>query len=235
MIRRVWLLGAFAFASISASAEAKRVVDYNEAKASWQAWEAEQGIDPVSVPAPRDGVVDLTFAPGVDHQVVRGGIGCSAWTVDNPVSQLIRDMVADWSGSGVIKRSASSISLRVERASTFSRCVQTGEMKTTCVTRVTLDATVANGTTSVPVQAEVELPTRAIGACAGLTRGIAVISRAAVAQLLTKVRATDPADSGQFTPSKPRLSGKALSPAGRGNRSDRPRPVATRRTRSPSA
>lgn len=188
MIRSVWLFGLAAVASVSTPADARRVVDYAEAKSSWQAWEAEQGVNPVSVPAPRDGVVDLTFAPGVDHEVIRGGIGCSAWTVDNPLSQLIRDMVGDWSKSGIITHSPKSLSLRIDRASTFSRCVQTGEMKTTCVTRVTIDATAANATSyPTPVQAEVELPTRGIGVCAGLTRGIAVISRAAVAQLLAKV------------------------------------------------
>lgn len=190
MIRSAWLMGAVALTSIGAPADAKRVVDYMEAKASWQAWEAEQGVDPIAVPTPREGNVDLAFAPGIDHQVIRGGIGCSAWTVDNPVSQLIRDMVADWSHGRGFNPSAPAISLRIERASTFSRCVQTGEMKTTCVTRVTIDATVASSGTNTPIQAEIELPTRGIGACAGLTRGIAVISRAAVAQLLAKVEQT---------------------------------------------
>lgn len=183
------VLGVALLAGLAGSAEARRTVDYGAAKTAWAQWEAEQGVESVRTPKPRGAPVQLTFAPGIDHEVLRGGIGCSAWTVDNPISQLVRDMVADWSQPGVAVDAAAAtpLAIHMDRASTFTRCVQTAEIKVTCITRVRLEASVGSDAARRPVKAEVELPTRGLGACAGLTRGIAVISRAAVSQLLDAV------------------------------------------------
>jgi len=180
---------AIAFAALAAAqpAEARRTVDYSVDDATLGGWADEQGMAPLTpAPAPTH-AIRLELAPGLDHQVTRVGIVCSAWTVDNPISNLLTRMVPG-SATAAMDDSA-GLTLRVEHAATLSRCFQVAELKARCITRVTLDGNVTKGNEVRPVKAEIERATNSVGACAGLTRGIALVSRDAVIALIAKADA----------------------------------------------
>lgn len=168
-------------------AEARRTVDYSVDDATLGAWADEQGMAPLTpAPAPAH-AIRLELKPGLDHEVTRVGIVCSAWTVDNPISALLTRMVP---GSATAAMAGpADLTLRVEHAATLSRCFQVAELKARCVTRVTLDGNAVSGGKERPVHAEIERATNSVGACAGLTRGIALVSRDAVIALIAKADA----------------------------------------------
>ena len=182
---------------VPATAWADRVVDYtiDEATAAHDA--IEQGVPLAPVPARGDAHVAVQIAPEVDHQVVRVGIFCSAWKVQNPISILIQRFLAAWDRDGAPSSSPSGpadLLVKVDRASTLSRCVGTGELKTTCITRVSIDGSIARKSEAARAfHVEREEATKGIGACAGLTRGIALVSRDAASALIGQLGGTSPA------------------------------------------
>ena len=101
-------------------------------------------------PAPAH-ALRLELATALDHEVTRVGIVCSAWTVDNPISQLLTRMVPG-SATAAMDRPA-ELTLRVEHAATLSRCFQVAELKARCLTRVTLDGNAVIGGAARPVHA----------------------------------------------------------------------------------
>ena len=166
-------------------AGAKRVADYSVPDAELVKWGQEQDLNPLSaLPQKSAYNVTLEVAPGVDHQVIRGGVYCSAWKTENPISQLIRSIVTQWDNDGTlaVSGSGSDIILRFDQARTFSRCVGTGELVGTCITRVSIDGSVSAGLgkEARPVNVEVELGGKLSGFCAGITKGMAAVSREAV-------------------------------------------------------
>lgn len=178
---------AFAALVSAQPAEARRTIDYSVDDATLSAWADEQGMAPLT-PAPTPAhALRLELAPALDHEVTRVGIVCSAWTVDNPISQLLTRMVPG-SATAAMDRPA-ELTLRVEHAATLSRCFQVAELKARCLTRVTLDGNAVIGGAARPVHAEIERATNSVGACAGLTRGIALVSRDAVIALIAKADA----------------------------------------------
>ena len=190
-MRGVLLATLFALAAPGA-AWAVRVVDYTIPEPTWNAWAAEQGTPLAPLPPKSTHHVALDIASGVDHEEVRAGIYCGYWHVQNGIGKLIGDLVARWDrdGAPAAPGAAADLTLTVTRAATFSRCIGTGELKGACLTRVSLDATLAGGTAPArPLHVSVERGAKAIGACAGLTRGVALVSREAVVALLTKVDA----------------------------------------------
>jgi hypothetical protein len=168
-------------------AEARRTVDYGVDDATLAAWAQEQGVAAPAPVQPAAHTITLELAPGLDHEVVRGGIFCSAWTVDNPVTALLKRSVAASGPPATAARPP--LTLRVDRAATLSRCVQIAELRGRCITRVTFAGTVMQDGRTRPVHAEIERATNSIGACAGLTRGIALVSREAALELIAKADA----------------------------------------------
>jgi hypothetical protein len=175
----------FAVIALASPASAKRVADYSVSDAEILKWGQEQKLSPLSeLPQKSSYNIALEMAPGVDHQVVRGGVYCSAWKIDNPVSQLFRSVVTNWDSDGALAApgSAADVTLRVDQARTFSRCVGTGELVGTCITRVSIDGSVleASGKETRPVNVEVELAGKMGGFCGGIAQGTAAVSREAV-------------------------------------------------------
>lgn len=181
-------------ALIAAPAPAARIVPYPIDETTLLKDGAEQGLVPSPAPPKAAKPIALQLAPDLDHEVMRVGIVCSAWKVQNPISSLIRDMVAAQNPDGPIKdigATKNAISVTVKRAGTLSRCVSTGDLSGDCITRVSIDASVSVDGTAEPhqIHAEVEKNTRSIGMCAGLTRGIGLVSRETVIQLIAKAEA----------------------------------------------
>jgi hypothetical protein len=170
-----------AFASPS---EAKRVADYSVSDAELIKWGQEQNINPLSaLPTKSANNVGLEIAPSVDHQVVRGGVLCSAWKIDNPISQIIRSIATQWDSDGTLATpgAGADVTLRIDQARTLSRCVGTGELVGTCITRVSIDGSVVgSGKEPRPVNVEVEFGGKLSGFCAGIAKGTATVSREAV-------------------------------------------------------
>ncbi len=191
MNRRLLLLAVAAGSGIAAPAAAERLVDYtiDETTAASQA--AEQGVPLAPLPARSRSHVALEIAPAADHAVTRVGIACSAWKVQNPMSILLKRMFAAWDREGAplsVPDQRADLTVRVERAATVSRCIATGEMKSSCITRVSIDGSAARlGETAKPFRVEKEEITKGVGVCAGLTRGIGLVSRAAASALLTQL------------------------------------------------
>lgn len=175
-------------------ASAERVIDYTIDEATAEKFAAEQGLTPLpAMPARSDINVALQIEPTVDHQVVRGGIGCSAWTVRNPISQLLHAAFVAWDRDGAIEQgsASSSMSVHIQNASTLSRCVLTGELAGVCISRVSINGETRTATRNSgnpePLHIEVERTANSVGACAGLTRGIGLISREAVIKMLKEI------------------------------------------------
>jgi hypothetical protein len=198
----------FAVIALASPASAKRVADYSVSDSEILKWGQEQKLNPLSeLPQKSAYNIALEMAPGIDHQVVRGGVYCSAWKIDNPVSQLFRTVVANWDSDGALAGSGSpaDITLRIDQARTFSRCVGTGELVGTCITRVSIDGSViaVAGKETRPVNVEVELAGKMSGICGGIAKGTAAVSREAVIAFIkaaTKEESNAPDTKAQSTP-----------------------------------
>ncbi len=188
---------AVAALAVAQPVAAKRIVDYSVDEAAVAAWSVEQGVPVAPWPAKTERTFALGLPPTLDHDVVFAGMYCSAWSLNNPISRLIRVGFEHWgnvapSSLKVLNQSV----INIKNASTFMRCVGTGEFKAICLTRVTIDADVAASETAPvrSVHVSVEKAAKASGVCAGLTRGVALISRAAVVELMASVdRESQPA------------------------------------------
>lgn len=174
--------------SVPVAAGAERVVDHgiDDAKAAQDA--VEQGVPLTPTPARGPFHIALETMPDVDHEVIRAGIACGAWKIRNPLSLLVRRFAVAWDREGAPADAIApsvDLLLKVTRASTLSRCISTGEMKSSCIYRVTINGSVMTRDGAVhPIRAEQESAAKGIGVCAGLTRGIALVSRAATAALI---------------------------------------------------
>ncbi len=191
-----WLRGWAALALMSvvpAAAHAERLVDYTIDEATAAQYAAEQGVALAPLPARGALHIALRIDPAVDHQVLRVGVACSAWKVRNPLSAMIGKAMAAWDRGGTPASAfdqPADLKVSIVRAATLSRCVFIGEMKTTCITRVSIDGTAARaGEAAKAFHVEREEPAKGIGACAGLTRGIGLISRQAVSDLAMQLGA----------------------------------------------
>lgn len=189
MMRRVLGFAVVVVAtSLPTSAGADRVVNYaiDETAAAHDA--AEQGVALAPLPARGPTHIAVEIAPSVDHQVLRVGISCSAWKVQNPMTGLLQRFLTAWDRGGAPAPSLGpsvGLVVKIERAATLSRCVSTGEMKSTCITRVSIDGSTARpGEEPRPFHVEREEAAKGVGVCAGLTRGIGLVSRQAASALI---------------------------------------------------
>ena len=176
-------------ALIAAPACAARIVDYPIDAATLAKNAAEQGLAASPTPAKGTRQIVAQLGPGLDHRVIRVGIFCSAWTVDNPMSSLIRDMLMAHDPDGRLDDpgpTATPVVLTLTNAATLSRCVSTGDLASVCITKVSIDGTLSAGGDAKPrpLHVEIEQNTKGVGACAGLTRGIGLVSREAVIKLI---------------------------------------------------
>lgn len=188
-MRAVLLGSAIAALMCAGPAVAKRVADYSVGDAQLMQWGLELSLNPIAaLPTKSSHNVALEIAPGVDHEAIRGGIYCSAWRVENPIAQLIGNVASQWDGDGKLASGAeiADVRLKVDRASTLTRCVGSGELAAICITRVAIEAQVTevSSQTSRPVRVSIERSGPLKGLCAGLARSVAVVSRETVIALI---------------------------------------------------
>jgi len=176
---------------LAARAEARTVV-YPIPADAVSAGSEKLGLTPSPDPAKGSVDVALELSSSTDHEAVRGGLVCGAWSIQNPISTLLRAMVADHNPGGKLApASAATPVLSIKRASTLGRCFMTGEMQGACTTRVTIDAglRLVGSTEEIPIRAQVEREQKAVGMCDGLAVGTGLISREATIALLKDVDA----------------------------------------------
>ena len=111
--------------------------------------------------------------------------------MQHPVTALLQRFLAAWDRDGAPASSAGpsvALFVKIERAPTLSRCVSTSEMRSTCITRVSIDgSTTRPGYEPRPFHLEQEDAAKGVGVGvgAGLRRGIGLVSRQAAGALTT--------------------------------------------------
>lgn len=183
--------------AVSGPADAKRTANYSVDDAEIMKWGLEQNLNPISaMPVKSVHNVTLEIAPGVDHEVIRGGIYCSAWKITNPISQMITKAATLWDNDDKLAGTtdAPDLKISVERANTLTRCVSTGELVGTCITRVIIDAQVTQGSAPPrPIHTMIERGGKLGGFCGGIAQSVAVVSRETVIALIKAASETEKA------------------------------------------
>lgn len=160
-----------------------RVVDYSVSDELIRQEGFELKIAPISEAVqPGDRNISLNIAPGIDHITMALGMYCSAYKVENPVTQLLQRLAADRSiAASASNTTTTTAYIAVTSARSYRRCVELGEMNVRCIVRVSINGTVADkdGATGIPISADVERDSSVSGICGSLARGIRVVSREA--------------------------------------------------------
>jgi hypothetical protein len=191
-VRAVLLASAIAVLVCADPAVAKRVADYSVGDEKLMQWGLELSLNPIAaLPTKSSRNVALEIAPGVDHDAIRGGIYCSAWKVENPIAQLIGNVASQWDSDGKLASGTeiADVMIKVDRASTLTRCVGSGELAAICITRVAIEAQVTevSAQTTRPVRVSIERSGPLKGLCSGLARSVAVVSRESAIALIKAV------------------------------------------------
>ena len=196
MRTRVALATAAALA-LAASPASARTVDYTLSEEDFRAAAAAIGA-PAPAAAPSRGTVQVVVEneQALDHQLAILGIHCSAWRVDNPLSEMVRRSVAAWDSDGSLEPVAGAPLLRVTigSASSTLRCVEVQELQSRCMvrTRIAGEAKLqrpgsVDRTVPFSVQDE-QIHDRPVS-CGTLSRGTALSGRAASFALIERLRA----------------------------------------------
>ena len=143
-MRRSALAGAAAALAVAAPAAAARVADYSLTEAQFEALAAKLGVEGFRQ-APEKSEVDVVVeAPAIDHRTRGLGISCTAWNVDNPISQMVKRAMSAWDRDGALSAPSGPrplITVRIDSASSNMRCVQVKELKMRCLLRASLAGT----------------------------------------------------------------------------------------------
>lgn len=175
-----------------AGVAAARSVDYSVDDTSMRAAASRLGIEPVS-PLPDRGPDDvaLVVSPAADHETLRLGMACSAFKVLNPVSALLPRIAAAWDRDGrvAIEAGAAPVTLRVDAARSYRRCVLVSETSVRCITKVAMNGAVETGGRSAAIAGEAERDAAVGGFCGDLALGIGIVGREAAIALIGDARA----------------------------------------------
>ncbi|MGH6808336.1 MAG: hypothetical protein ACREEJ_16080, partial [Ensifer adhaerens] len=198
MAQRSWTAAALVvlvLGSVAVAAHA-RTVDYSLDQAALDQAAAEQRVGQVSL-SPSRGDLDLAFSadPGTDHVTLALGNHCSAYKVENPVSQMLRALITSWDRDGTLAEpgGVGVAAIRLTKASSYNRCVMLKETDGRCITRVKLAGTVSldvgDGVArSFPIAADVEKSGTVGGFCGNIARFIGIVSREAGIELIADAR-----------------------------------------------
>lgn len=166
-----------------------RSVDYSLPPAAIIAGGQELKITPLTSelhPAIR--IDTVTAAPAVDHVNLSLARFCSAYKVENPISQLFAALKAEWNAAADSAAGAplTPVRLTIDSASSYRRCVEVAEMNVRCITKVRIAGTVTSGDAGAPVAVtgEAERDASVGGLCGNLARGVGVVSREAAIALM---------------------------------------------------
>lgn len=196
-MRRSVLAGAAAALAAAAPASAARTADYSLTEEQFEALAAKLGVDGFR-PAPAKSAVDVVVeAPAIDHRTRVLGIACTAWNVDNPISQMVKRSLASWDRDGALSAPSGArplITLRLDSAASNMRCVQVKELKMRCLLRASLSgsATVekpGSPPRTEPVVVEVEQKQKIGGFCSGMAQGTSLLGRTASLALIDRLEA----------------------------------------------
>ena len=201
-MRRSVLAGAAAALAVAAPAAAARIADYSLTEAQFEALAAKLGVEGFRS-APGKGDVDVVVeAPAIDHRTRVLGISCTAWNVDNPISQMVKRALAAWDRDGALSAPSEPrpvIRVRLDSASSNMRCVQVKELKMRCLLRASLAGTATlekpgSPARTEPITIEVEQAQKLGGFCGGMASGTSLLGRTASLALVDRLQALAAAD-----------------------------------------
>jgi hypothetical protein len=205
VIARILGSGAAAAALLLASspAAAARTADYSLSEAQYASLAADLGIDGHR-PMPERGGIEIVLEDpaAIDHRVRVLGISCTAWNVDNPISQMVKRALTAWDRDGSLAAPGEAqplIRVRLEAASSNLRCVQVKELKMRCLLRASLSGTATREEggkppRTEPLAIEVEQEQKMAGPCNGMAQGSSLLGRSASIALIDRLQALAAAD-----------------------------------------
>jgi hypothetical protein len=184
------LLGA------AAPAAAARTADYAMSEEQFAALAAQLDVDAFP-PMPARSSVDVALADpsALDHRMRVLGISCSAWNVDNPISQMVKRALIAFDRDGDLASAGTGprISLVLDGASSSLRCVQVKELKQRCMLRTAITGMATReeagkAPVTVPVAVELDQEQKMSGPCNGMAQGASILGRSASIALAEKLR-----------------------------------------------
>ncbi|HEX8585609.1 MAG TPA: hypothetical protein VF680_14520 [Allosphingosinicella sp.] len=201
-MKRSALAAAAAALAVAAPAAAARVADYALTEAEFEALAGKLGVEGFR-PAPAKSEIDVVIeAPAIDHRTRVLGISCTAWNVDNPISQMINRAMSAWDRDGALSAPAEPgtlITVRLDSASSNMRCVQVKELKARCLLRASLAGSATlekpgSPPRTEPILVEVEQEQKLGGICGGMAKGTSLLGRTASLALIDRLQAISAAD-----------------------------------------
>lgn len=197
-MRRPALALAAAALAVATPAAAARIADYSLTDEQFAALAAKLGVEGFRAsPGKSDVDVVTEGSASIDHRTRVLGISCTAWNVDNPISQMVKRALSAWDRDGALSAPAEPrplIRLRLDSASSTLRCVQVKELKMRCLLRASLSgsATVekpGGPTRTEPILVEVEQEQKMAGPCNGMAQGTSLLGRTASLVLIDRLQA----------------------------------------------
>jgi hypothetical protein len=192
------MAGSIFLGLVFASTAAARTVEYLHDMTAVLAAAEDQGITgPFSdVPASNGVSIVLKTPAAADHRVVIASTYCQAYNIDNPVSTLLQELVAEINRTQPTVTDAASrppISLRILSGSTLLRCMGQSDFHAICKNRVRITAeasvTRADGSVDlIPVVAQVQKDGRVGGLCGNIARYTGIVTREAGIELIHQAR-----------------------------------------------
>ena len=201
-MRKLLLVGTAAALAAAEPAAAARTADYSLTEEQFEALAARLGVENFRR-APAKGEVDVVIEEpaAIDHRTRVLGISCTAWNVDNPISQMIRRSMSAWDRDSSLAAPTGrpAIRLRLDSASSTLRCVQVKELKMRCLLRASLSGSATRESGSgpprtEPILIEVEQEQKMAGACNGMAQGTSLLGRTASLELIDRLQALASAD-----------------------------------------
>lgn len=198
-MRKLLLVGTAAALAVAAPADAARTADYSLTEEQFEALAAKLGVDGFRR-APAKGEFDVMIeepAAAIDHRTRVLGISCTAWNVDNPISQMIRRSMGAWDRDSTLTAPVGGrtfIRVRLDSASSTLRCVQVKELKMRCLLKASLSGSATREGASgpprtEPIRIEVEQEQKMAGACNGMAQGTSLLGRTASLELIDRLQA----------------------------------------------
>lgn len=202
-MRKLFLVGTAAALAVAGPAAAARTADYSLTEEQFEALAANLRVEGFRrMPAKSEVDVVIEEPAAIDHRTRVLGISCTAWNVDNPISQMVRRAMSAWDRDGALTAPADGrplIRLRLDAASSTLRCVQVKELKTRCALRASLSGSATRVTSNgpprtEPILVEVEQEQKMAGPCNGMAQGTSLLGRTASLELIDRLRALAAAD-----------------------------------------
>jgi len=149
------------------------------------------------VPSTTGPAISLSGAAAADHRVIVASNYCQAYHIENPVSLLLQNLVADVNLTGTQSDTSgdrATVTLRLISGSTVLRCMGKSDLATMCKNRVKIFAEasvthVDGSVAAVPLVAQVEREGRVGGFCGNIARYTGIVTREAAIDLLRQARA----------------------------------------------